>query len=640
MEVIKDKKTKQRLRGIIDGEEKFRTIFENVNDIIVYVDKYGKILDINKRSYELFGRKPEELIGKNFLKLDLFRIKDIPKMIKLFKDVIVKGKEIPLMELEIEDKKGKFIPVEASTKIIKKNGKIEGFLTIARDITDRKKAEEKLKESEEKFRNLVETTSDWIWEVDKNGVYTYASPKIKEILGYEPKEIIGKTPFDLMPKDEAKKIANIFGEIAKDKKVFHSLRNWNIHKNGGKVLLETSGVPILDEKGNLLGYRGIDRDITERIIVEEALQEAKNKLQTYFDTAGVIILVLNPELKILLINAKGCDILGYTLNEVLGKDWCTNFIPKGNRAEIKSCFEKLITEKVRGIQYCEGPILTKEGEKRFIAWHNTLLKNGQGQIQAILSTGGDITELTQAKSTIQQLKEFDRLKDDFLNIATHELKTPLTSIVGLSEIMKEQKSYLDPKYKNYINIIYEEGLKLTHIIKRILMVTRFESGRETVNIESFNLANFVSQLLVNLNIIANKRKMKVVTNVEEKSLVLRSDKEKISQLIYNLLDNAIKYGPEGQTITINILKPEKDWVKIEVKDEGPGIPPESQKKIFTKFAQLEPSLNRSQEGTGLGLYICKLIVDKLGGTIGVKSTLGKGSTFYFILPIQPKKENP
>lgn len=510
----------------------------------------------------------------------------------------------------------------------------------SKDTTERKKAEKALRESEEKFRNMVEVISDWIWEVDENGVYTYASPKIKDILGYEPKEIIGKTPFDLMPKDEAKKIAKIFGEIAKKKKPFSGLENWNVHKNGIKVLLETSGIPILDEKRNLMGYRGIDRDITERKRVEMALQEAKNKLQKYFDIARVIIVVLSPEGKILLINKKGSELLGYKGKEIIGQDWFNNFIPEKNVAEAKDIFKKLIGEIVDHAEYFEGSILTKSGEEKIIAWHNTSLKDEQGRVQAILSVGGDITELRKAKVTIEQLRELDKLKDDFLNIAAHELKTPLTSIMGFSEMMKEQKPSLAPLYSKYIDIIYNESLRLGHIIKRILTVTRFESGRETVYVKPFNLATFVSSLLPSLSMLANKKKSRIITNIEKKNIVIRSDKEKISEVIYNLVDNAVKYGPEGQTITISITKPEKNWVKIAVIDQGPGISPELQKRLFTKFSQLEPSLTRSHGGTGLGLYICKLIVDKLGGKIGAKSVLSKGSTFYFTLPIGKKSNNP
>ncbi len=139
---------------------------------------------------------------------------------------------------------------------------------------ERKRMDEEIKRSEERFRTLVETTSDWVWEVDGKGVYTYASPKVRDILGYEPEEILGKTPFDLMTSEEAKRVAEKFGHIAAAKKPFSMLANTNIHRDGREVVIETSGVPVLDDEGNLLGYRGIDRDITERSVLYERLKHA------------------------------------------------------------------------------------------------------------------------------------------------------------------------------------------------------------------------------------------------------------------------------------------------------------------------------------------------------------------------------
>lgn len=132
---------------------------------------------------------------------------------------------------------------------------------------ERKRMDEEIKRSEERFRTLVETTSDWVWEVDGNGVYTYASPKVRDILGYEPEDVIGKTPFDLMPPEEAERVAGLFGPIAAAKKPFSMLANTNLHRDGREVVIETSGVPVIDNDGNLLGYRGIDRDITERSVL-------------------------------------------------------------------------------------------------------------------------------------------------------------------------------------------------------------------------------------------------------------------------------------------------------------------------------------------------------------------------------------
>jgi signal transduction histidine kinase len=136
-----------------------------------------------------------------------------------------------------------------------------------------------------------------------------------------------------------------------------------------------------------------------------------------------------------------------------------------------------------------------------------------------------------------------------------------------------------------------------------------------------------------LNIIANKEKSKVIADIEEKNIIIKSDQEKISEVIYNFIDNALKYGSDNQTIVISVTKLNKKLVKIAVKNQGKGIPPEKMDQLFNKFSQLEPSLTRSQEGTGLGLYICKIIIDSLGGKIGVENEPNKGSTFYFTLPI-------
>jgi len=138
---------------------------------------------------------------------------------------------------------------------------------------------EALRQSEERFRALTESTSDWIWEVDADGVYTYASPKVNDLLGYKPEEVIGKTPFDLMPPDEAERVGAIFRDIVASQSPFERLENINLHKDGRHVVLETSGVPFFDKDSNLLGYRGIDRDITERKLAEKALREREAELE-------------------------------------------------------------------------------------------------------------------------------------------------------------------------------------------------------------------------------------------------------------------------------------------------------------------------------------------------------------------------
>ena len=158
-------------------------------------------------------------------------------------------------------------------------GNVIGILGTYEDVTLRKRVEEALRESEEKFRSLVETTSDFVWEVDFNGVYTYASPQVRDLLGYEPEEVLGRKPFEFMPQDESARVMTEFSALAREHKPFVGIENVNIRKDGRRVVLETSGVPRLDARGNLLGYRGIDHDITDRKRAEEILRRSHHDLE-------------------------------------------------------------------------------------------------------------------------------------------------------------------------------------------------------------------------------------------------------------------------------------------------------------------------------------------------------------------------
>lgn len=752
--IAEQKKTEEALR---ESEEKFRKIFDSANDALIYLNGSGRILDVNRKAIEVFGGARKELLGKRFPEINIFSVREIPNLVKNFAEIIA-GKE-PRLSVSIKNKKGQDIILECSASLMKQDHKGINVMVVARDITEHKKAEQVLKQSEEKYKALVENATDFIFMIDRNNRVLSINKAGARLFRKKPEEIIGKSIFNLFPKQIAtnysKNLKKVFQtgkpqlsepkmvigkkelwlsaslsplrdykgkivaamgvsrDITERKKAEEKIRTEKKKLEAyidsmadGVVILDTKGkvinvnksytkifgreknevvgklsfttgdipkreipktllilkeiikkgsienrelslltkekkeIPILfsanlvrDTAGKLTNIFAVFKNITERKKAERALIKEKEKLQTYLDTAGIIILIISPENKVLFMNKKGFEVLGYKGWEILGKDWPTNFVPEKNRADVRDIFEKLINDEGKQIEYFEIPILTKGGKERIITWHNTLLRDEQGKPQAILVAGADITELQQAKMDIEQFKELDRMKDEFLNIAAHELRTPLTSIIGLTEIIKEQKSSLSSPLPKYIDIVHNEGIRLAHIIKRMLTITRFESGKETVQIESFNLPTLISSLVPNLNAIAKKKKSRIATKIDKKNIVIKSDKEKITQIIYNLVDNAIKYGPEGQTITITVTKPEKNRVKVEVIDRGQGIAPELQEKLFTKFSQLEPSLTRSQEGTGLGLYICKLIIVALGGKIGVKSQLGKGSTFYFTLPI-------
>lgn len=367
----------------------------------------------------------------------------------------------------------------------------------------------------------------------------------------------------------------------------------------------------------------------------DKLEEEKQKLQKYLNVAGVIVLIFDRHNNVFLINRKGKDIFGIEASEIIGEDWVSKYVSEKDQEKTKSTLSSIFNNNTQ-VEAFENVIIAKDGKSKNIVWRFSFLENKEGQVQAVLATGADITELIEAKATIGQLKELDKLKNEVLNIATHELKTPLVSIIGLSEVMKNNPQTIPTEYQNYISIINKEGSKLANLIKTMLTVNRNEVSKILVNKEKFDLISLIKSFKGSLDILVKKTDSKVVFSFDSDQLLMESDKAKISQVVYNLVDNAIKYGLPKQTITISSINLKNNYVRIEIKNEGKGIPKSIQKNLFLKFSQLEPSLSRSQDGMGLGLYICKQTIDALGGEIGVESEPNQGAKFYFTLPLISK----
>jgi hypothetical protein len=260
------------------SEQKFRSIVENANDIIYQLTPDGIFSYVSPNWVELLGHEISEVEGKVFT---LFvHPDDIPVCLGTLRRAIENAQNQSGVEYRVRHKAGTWRWHISNLSLLRDaSGRVVSVIGIARDISDRKQAEDALRESEERFRNLVESTNDFIWEVDQNAVYTYVSPQIKDILGYEVEEVLGKTPFDFMPSEEACCVSEMMSNRVALRQSITNLENTNFHKDGHIVVLEMSGVPFFDKAGNFQGYRGIDRDITKRKQTEEAVRQSKAQLQ-------------------------------------------------------------------------------------------------------------------------------------------------------------------------------------------------------------------------------------------------------------------------------------------------------------------------------------------------------------------------
>jgi two-component system, NtrC family, sensor kinase len=271
-DITERKKAEKELLRIY---HEWEDIFHAIGHPTIILDKQHNILSANRATVKAVGGgSQEELLGRKCYEF-FHNASEPPKKCPLVK--MLTSTKFEESEMEVEALGGVFLV--SCTPVFDEKGNVQKIIHIATDITARKRAEESLHASEERFRALTENTSDWIWELDQSFVFTYSSPKVKDLLGYEPNEIIGKTPFDLMPEHEAKNISEISHSIMASRKPFTSFENINLHKDGRQVIIETSGVPIFDKDGNFSGYRGIDRDITERKISEKALKKHERELQ-------------------------------------------------------------------------------------------------------------------------------------------------------------------------------------------------------------------------------------------------------------------------------------------------------------------------------------------------------------------------
>lgn len=423
------------------AEENYRQLLEDINDGYGVIQD-GRYVFVNRRLGEIFGYEPEKILGGS---IDQWMLpEDRQARMQEYEQVML-GKQLPYERYEGEMVRGdgKKIVVESSIKAFYYQGK-PAFSIIFRDITERRSIEGLLRESRERFQAMIESTSDWIWEVNTKGIYTYSSPKVKDLLGYAPEEVVGKSPFDLMPPEEAKSVINNFQAIMGSQKPFESLENKNRHRDGRLVILETSGVPFFDDTGRLLGYRGIDREITDRKQAEERLREAYEMLRLMFECAPYGVIITDSNMNIYQANENMVNLLGVeSEDQIKGGNWL-DFIPEHRSKRAKQYFNRLINSD--SVMDIEHSVLRPDGSKIIAATSFGMLRDSAGNLLGLIAITRDITlerrlkengqfYITETiKSSENERKRLARvLHDDTIQeimFATYRLKDVITGNYG------------------------------------------------------------------------------------------------------------------------------------------------------------------------------------------------------------------
>ena len=511
------------------------------------------------------------------------------------------------------------------------------ILVIARHLQIRKRAEKTLRESETRYRTLFNSAGDGI-AIIKDGVHIECNAKLAEFFGCPTDQIIGQSPAKFSPRtqpdgrDSNKKALEKINKALQGETQFFE---WQHKRSDGTVYDAEVTLNCL-EIGSEMYMQAATRDITERKQAEKAMIAERDRSQKYLDVAGVMFVGLDKDQKVVLINRKGCDVLGYAEDDIVGKNWFDHFLPQENIPEVKGVFDQIISGNLEPVEYFENPILTQDGSEKLMAWHNSVLRDESGHIIGLLSSGEDITDKKNLEAQLQQSQKIESIGTLAGGIA-HDFNNILTPIIVQSEL-----ALMDLDEKSPIRFNLEEvmnaGFRAKDLVKQILTFSR-QTEKQIVPLKITPIIKEVSKLLR----ASLPSTIEIGLNLKEGNDTITADPTQVHQVLMNLCTNAGHAMREnGGILKVGLIDVELDsdvkihqtdldpgpYLKLTVSDTGHGIPPEAMDRIFDPFF----TTKERAEGTGMGLAVVHGIISSYGGAITVESEQDKGTTFNVFLP--------
>jgi len=500
------------------------------------------------------------------------------------------------------------------------------------------KKEDKI--TKEFLENILESMEGGVFAVDKNARIISFNRAAEEITGFKRGEALNKECCDILKSDLCQEICPL-KETLETGKTFFGYEIMITSKTGNKVPVNITTSPLRSSNNEIIGAVENFRDLTKHKGLWGKLREERNKAQQYLNIAGVIIVAINDKGIVSLINRKGCDVLGYKEEEIIGKNWFDLFVPEGMRKERKDTFKKVMAGKIDEPEDYENSILTKSGEERIIAWHNTTLTDEKGRIVGTLSSGEDITMRKQTEEELIRSEKLASLGQLAASVA-HEVNNPLAGIMVYVKLFlkkyKEEKLQTENTEKQLLKMDKELD-RTTRIIRNLLDFAR--QSEPAIRPVEINKVVEAALLLVGHQIGLENIKLEKKLDIQL-PLVL-ADFDKIQQVLINIIMNAIQAMPDGGNLTITtsvakgikINESFKDTVRIDIRDTGVGITRENMRKLFTPFF----TTKEKGKGVGLGLPVVHGIIEQHKGKIEVDSEPNIGTTFTIYLEVMDEKKD-
>jgi len=617
---IKDNSVvKNTERRLWYAEEMYKTIFENSAVAIMVTDENECIVSWNKYAQKLLGMNEEDLHLKPVR--ELYPADEWEKI--RAENVRQKGMQHHL-ETKIKMKNNKILDVDLSLSVLKDhNGEVVGSIGIIKDITDQKIIEKTLIDSEKKFRGIFDATSDFILYLKKDLVLDINESAL-ELSGLKKENVFGKKISELkgfFSKADMNKHLDAIEKSYKGVKVndYES----DLKSISGDTYRFLFSVDCIKEGDEIKGVLLRGRDITQRQRAWDELVKLEEKYRVLAETSADGVVTIDPMGRITYVNPSFEKMLNRRKSQILATLF-RDYLSEDSVYFFQQIFID-VRKKDEKAEHVELELVHSNGSLIPIEINLAPLKKNDDFVGIVCS----IRNITERRRVENELKKSERLKTEFMNIAAHELKSPVTPIKGYLELIIADKE-ADEKIKNWAKISLRNSERLLRLVNDILDVSRLDTDTMRFEMVKLNSVEILDEVVEDMRPAIEKKNLKFITKIPRDLPDIMGDRHRLSQVFKNLLSNALKFTDNG-SISIEAEKKE-DHIVIAIKDTGIGISEGEVKKVFTKFYQAYSGEDRKNEGVGLGLFICKEIIKKHNGDIWLESQLKKGSTFYVKLP--------
>jgi PAS domain S-box-containing protein len=612
-EAFANRKAEQTLKR---AEQEKSAILDTLLEHVIYQDTDMKVLWANQAACNSVGMKREEVIGRHCYEVWAQRqstCEDCP--VATARDT---GKS---QTVEKKTPDGRWWHIEGYP-LRDDSGQIVGMVELTLEITERKRAEERLEESKEFFRTVADFTYDWEHWVSPEGKYIYVSPSCERITGYTADEFLENSEL-LMTITHPDDKATIARHISED------LHSREVHHIDFRIITRTGHTrwislfcrPVFSSEGHYLGRRGSSRDITDRKVAEQALRESEERYRNIVNTAHEGIYVLDADGKISFLNRQLAKMLGYRVEDMDGK-LLVDFI---DDLTVVETFREESANKQKKESPHDFRFRHKSNEEFWGMISSTAIYDKNGKSVGALGMVIDVTERKKAELALKNAN--DELKA-FIDTVSHDLKNPIISIEGFSKLLlRKYGDKLDDKGRNYLEVIGAGATRMDNLVSDLLELSRI--GQVAPNLKSVDCCGLVNEVVYNLR--GRLEETGVELMIDQTLPTIYCDEERMHQVFENLLANAIRFAGNAEKKRIDIGYDDVgNHHRFYVRDYGVGIDPEHHRRIFHLFHRIPEEGN--EDGTGLGLAIVERLVRQHDGKVWVKSERGKGASFYFILP--------